>query len=76
MYFINRYQWSYLNVSINNWAEISPRVPQSFILGPMLFNSFLNDIFFFTTNSRICNYSDKNTSYTIGKNLDKLKFDL
>jgi hypothetical protein len=42
-------------------VDIYKGVPQMSILGPVLFNIFLNDIFHFTTSSTIYNYADDNT---------------
>ena len=38
-------------------------VPQGSILGPLLFNLFLNDIFFFIKESNLANYADDTTAY-------------
>ena len=45
------------------WKEVSYGVPQGSILRPLLFNLFLNDIFYFTSNSNTANYADDNTIY-------------
>jgi hypothetical protein len=38
-------------------------VPQGFILDPVLFKYFINDIFYVVNNSTIYNYADDNTLF-------------
>ena len=40
------------------------------ILCPLLFNIFLNDIFFFLQNTNLGNYADDSTLYVYNKNLE------
>ena len=39
-------------------------VPQGSILGPLLFNLFMNDIFYFMEDSKLANYADDTSTYT------------
>ena len=46
------------------------------ILGPLLFNIFINDIFYFENRSFLNNYADNNVLYAFGSNLEGVKQNL
>ena len=67
-YLSNRKQ----RTKISSWAEILFGVPQGFMLGPLLFNIFLCDLFMMMNNTELASYADDNTSYAVGNNIEEL----
>ena len=60
-YLSDRKQRIKLNNIVSSWSEIKKGVPQGSILGPLLFNVFINDIFYFIEHGTLYNYADDNT---------------
>ena len=71
-YLTDRKQRTKVNGSFSVWGDISCGVPQGSILGPLLFNIYLNDIFFFLKECDIANYADDNTPYVTDIKIDTL----
>ena len=70
MYYLNsRKQRTKVGSSYSKWSEIKQGIPQCSILGPLLFNIFINDLIFVIEKSDICNFADDNTLYSCGPNL-------
>ena len=66
-YLTDWYQRVKINNSYNLWNLIKHGVPQGSILGPILFNIFLCDMFVMIDNIDIASYADDNTRNSVGK---------
>ena len=71
-YLKERKQRTKIESSYSSWKELKFGVPQGSILGPILFNIFINDIFYFTNDTKIANYADDNTVHATGDSIQNL----
>jgi hypothetical protein len=75
-YLTNRKQSVRIGTHTSKWSEIAKGVPQGSILGPLLFNVFINDIFQVVDHSTMYNYADDNTLFNCHKDVETVKANL
>ena len=61
-----------VNNSYSSWSEVKTGIPQGSMLGPLLFNIYLNDTFLFIGKNDITKYADDNTPYATECDIDEL----
>ena len=71
-YLCNRKHRVKLGPHRSEWANTNKGVPQGSILGPLLFNIFINDIFNVLNKSTLYNYADDSTLSYSHENADTL----
>ena len=71
-YLTNRQQRTKINMSFSSWEKIVFGVPQGSMLGPLLFDSFLCDLFFIVKKSDFSSYADDNTSYRTAATIEEV----
>ena len=71
-YLSGRKQRIKLNGSFSTCQEIFAGVPQGSFLGPLLFNSYINDLFLMVTDTAVCNFADDTTIFAADCQLDKV----
>ena len=71
-YLKNRKQCVRINNTWSSWKEVKFGVPQGSILGPLLFNIYLCDLFYFISKWPVANYADDTTPYFNGRNIPEV----
>ena len=72
-YLHNRHQRVKIHDAKSDWFSIEKGVPQGSILEPLLFNIFINDIFFINNDVTIYNYADDNCVSYAHNDIDIIK---
>ena len=68
-YLTNRTQRTKVDGKYSTKREVKYGVPQGSILGPLLFNLFMNDIFYFLDKSKLANYADDASTHVCKKGI-------
>ena len=56
------------NNTLSEFNKVISGVPQGSIVGPILFNCFFNDLYYFIKNANVCNFADDNLLTTLAQN--------
>ena len=71
-YLTNRWHKTKINTSYSTWKELLKGVPQGSVLGPLLFNIYFNDLFYFLEETEAINYADDTNLYACDMDLGNL----
>ena len=62
-YLSNRKQRIKINNDLSSWNDLMLGGPQESVVGPLLSNICLNDLFFLIKEAGVCNFGDDTTTY-------------
>ena len=71
-YLLNRKQRIKINNVFSSCKDLILGVPQGSVIGPLLFNIYLNDLFIFLKDVGICNFADNITTYISDESLENV----
>ena len=59
-----------VNGSFSNWRKTNLGVPQGSVLGPLLFNIYIDNMLYLMEYAEICNFADDTTIYVVSDKID------
>ena len=71
-YLTERYQCTRIDNALSDWESLIVGVIKGFILKPLPFNIFINDVFFFRRKYDLCDHAYDSSLYTADKPLSVL----
>ena len=71
-YLHDRWERVKINTNFSSWTQLLQGVPQGSVLGPILFNIYINDIFFALKGVDICNFADDTIPYVCDSKLNSV----
>ena len=69
-YLSDRWQHVKINDTFTTWSSSEQDVPQGSVLGPVLLNIYLNDLFFALFLVNVCNFADNTTPFVCDLNIE------
>ena len=60
------------NKQVSLWQKLIQGLLEWSVLGPLLFNIYLNDLFYLAESTNVCNFPDDTTLYACDKDLNSL----